>query len=105
MSSGTLSKYSLLPSSFNVEYRVEQSTLYSHAPLTVEKLGYHLPWVLSGTALATIAYALYSLLSPTTPVGNWIGYQILGGVGNGAAAPGVRVFFSSSCYPKRKRSF
>ncbi|KAF2228775.1 MFS general substrate transporter [Viridothelium virens] len=53
-----------------------------------EKLGYYLPWVLSGTALSTIGYGLLSLFNPTTSTGKWIGYQVLYGVGNGAAASG-----------------
>jgi len=55
----------------------------------VESLGYYLPWVLSGTALTTIAYGLLSLVGPSTPVQQWVGYQILFGVGCGAAATGV----------------
>ncbi|ELR03674.1 hypothetical protein GMDG_06317 [Pseudogymnoascus destructans 20631-21] len=65
---------------------ISQVILAMSAGALIQKLGYYLPWALSGTALDTIAYGLYSTLSPTTPVGNWIGYQILGGVGNGAAA-------------------
>ncbi|KFY33399.1 hypothetical protein V494_07663 [Pseudogymnoascus sp. VKM F-4513 (FW-928)] len=65
---------------------ISQVILAMSAGSLIQKLGYYLPWALSGTALNTIAYGLYSTLSPTTPVSNWIGYQILGGVGNGAAA-------------------
>lgn len=56
---------------------------------TVQKIGYYLPNILTGTSLTTIAYGLYSTLSPVTSVGKWIGYQIIGGAGNGSAAPGV----------------
>jgi hypothetical protein len=59
-------------------------------------MGYYLPNVLTGTALTTIAYGLYSTLSPTTTVGKWIGFQIIGGAGTGAASPGVSTFLSSS---------
>ncbi|KAF2194356.1 MFS general substrate transporter [Zopfia rhizophila CBS 207.26] len=54
----------------------------------IQKMGYYLPNVLTGTALTTIAYGLYSTLSLTTSAGKWIGYQIIGGAGNGAASPG-----------------
>lgn len=58
-------------------------------------MGYYLPWALTGIALNTIAYGLYTQLSLTTPVRDWIGYQIVGGMGNGAAASSVRVLFLS----------
>ncbi|RDW58821.1 hypothetical protein BP6252_13297 [Coleophoma cylindrospora] len=54
----------------------------------IQKLGYYLPNVLIGTALTTIAYGLYSTLRPITSVGKWIGYQIIGGAGSGAASSG-----------------
>ena len=56
----------------------------------MESLGYYLPWVLSGTILTTIAYGLLSLVGPSTPVQQWVEYQILFGVGCGAASTGVR---------------
>ncbi|KAK3297387.1 major facilitator superfamily domain-containing protein [Chaetomium fimeti] len=52
----------------------------------IEVLGYYLPWILLGGTLSTVGYGLLSLLSPTTTVGAWVGYQILYGVGSGAAA-------------------
>ncbi|KAL2866060.1 MDR family MFS transporter [Aspergillus lucknowensis] len=54
----------------------------------VEQRGYYLPWVLSGTVISSIAYGLLSMLSPSTLVGRWIGFQILYGTGCGAAATG-----------------
>ncbi|KAL9082890.1 MAG: hypothetical protein Q9165_008743 [Trypethelium subeluteriae] len=60
----------------------------SSGSLIAEKFGYYLPWVLSGTALSTIGYGLLSLLTPTTPVAKWVGFQVLFGVGNGSAASG-----------------
>jgi len=70
------------------------SRMYFELQLTsrtniVQSLGYYLPWVLSGTALTTIAYGLLSLVGPATAVHSWIGYQILFGIGCGAAATGV----------------
>ncbi|RDW57711.1 hypothetical protein BP5796_12512 [Coleophoma crateriformis] len=56
-----------------------------------QKLGYYLPNVLAGTALTTIGYGLYSTLRPVTLVGKWVGYQIIGGAGNGAASSGAYI--------------
>lgn len=55
--------------------------------------GYYLPWVVSGGALSAIGYGLLSLLSPTTTVAKWIGYQVLYGVGGGCMAAGVSLPF------------
>ncbi|KAK5163171.1 uncharacterized protein LTR77_010955 [Saxophila tyrrhenica] len=52
----------------------------------IEKLGYYLPWTLSGSAISAIGYGLLSLLSPTTPAAKWIGYQVFYGVGSGCTA-------------------
>ncbi|KAI6085886.1 MFS general substrate transporter [Hypoxylon rubiginosum] len=54
--------------------------------VTIEALGYYLPWVLSGTALTAIGQGLLSMISPSTEVKDWVGYQIILGVGCGAAA-------------------
>ncbi|KAI4867402.1 MFS general substrate transporter [Hypoxylon rubiginosum] len=52
----------------------------------VEVLGYYLPWVLFGTAATSVGYGLLSMISPSTRVQDWVGYQIIFGVGCGAAA-------------------
>ncbi|KAK0260207.1 hypothetical protein LTS09_005023 [Friedmanniomyces endolithicus] len=49
----------------------------------IGKLGYYLPWTVSGSAISAIGYGLLSLLSPTTPAAKWIGYQVFYGVGSG----------------------
>ncbi|KAK0363948.1 hypothetical protein LTR02_005614 [Friedmanniomyces endolithicus] len=49
----------------------------------IGKLGYYLPWTVSGSAISAIGYGLLSLLSPTTPAAKWIGFQVLYGVGSG----------------------
>ncbi|KND87341.1 putative HC-toxin efflux carrier TOXA [Tolypocladium ophioglossoides CBS 100239] len=54
----------------------------------IEVLGYYLPWILLGGSLSAIGYGLLSLLSPTTTVASWIGYQVLYGVGSGSAGTG-----------------
>ncbi|KAH8892007.1 MFS general substrate transporter [Thozetella sp. PMI_491] len=56
------------------------------AGVMVEILGYYLPWVLVGSSITAISYGLLSLLEPSTPVQQWVGYQILYGIGIGAAA-------------------
>ncbi|KAK5157132.1 hypothetical protein LTS14_004650 [Recurvomyces mirabilis] len=51
--------------------------------VTIEKLGYYLPWAVLGSTISAIGYGLLSLLHPTTPAAKWIGYQVLYGVGSG----------------------
>ncbi|KAI1134070.1 MFS general substrate transporter [Hypoxylon sp. FL0543] len=51
----------------------------------VTRLGYYLPWVVVGTAVVTVAYGLFSRLTPFTHTQDWIGYQILYGAGCGGA--------------------
>lgn len=46
-------------------------------------LGYYLPWSVASAVLTSVGYGLLSTLDPRTPTGNWIGYQILFGVGRG----------------------
>ncbi|PLB54151.1 MFS general substrate transporter [Aspergillus steynii IBT 23096] len=48
------------------------------------KIGYYLPWAFFGAVLTTIGNGLLTMLSPTTPTGQWVGYQILVGFGRGA---------------------
>ncbi|KAH8427735.1 MDR family MFS transporter [Aspergillus melleus] len=56
-------------------------------------LSYYLPFLLAGGAISAVGYGLLSTLSPTTPVANWIGYQILYGVASGCttAAPYIAI--------------
>lgn len=46
-------------------------------------MGYYLPFCVIGTILCAIAQGLLSMLSPSTSTGEWIGYQIILGVGRG----------------------
>ncbi|KAH8684457.1 major facilitator superfamily domain-containing protein [Tricladium varicosporioides] len=58
------------------------------APLSgvlVGRMGYYLPWVVGGTGLTSICYGLLSTLNPTTSIGKWIGYQVIGGIGRGCS--------------------
>ena len=49
----------------------------------VQIFGYYLPFMLLCGVLNAIACGLLSLLGPTTPVGQWVGFQILLGVARG----------------------
>jgi hypothetical protein len=51
--------------------------------MVISKMGYYLPWAVSGMAISSIGTGLLSTLSPTTPTGHWIGFQILAGAGRG----------------------
>ncbi|KXH52168.1 efflux pump [Colletotrichum nymphaeae SA-01] len=49
----------------------------------VGKFGYYLPWAVAGTAATIIASGLFTSLTPTTSVAQWVGYQIITGGGRG----------------------
>ncbi|EPE10580.1 mfs transporter [Ophiostoma piceae UAMH 11346] len=49
----------------------------------VQKTGYYLPEILVGNSLVSIASGLFTTFTPSTSTGQWIGFQILGGVGRG----------------------
>ncbi|KAL4972120.1 major facilitator superfamily domain-containing protein [Aspergillus desertorum] len=49
----------------------------------VQKVGYYLPFVVTGAVFNSIADGLLSTLMPHTFTGKWIGYQILAGFGQG----------------------
>ncbi|OHF04282.1 efflux pump [Colletotrichum orchidophilum] len=49
----------------------------------VGKFGYYLPWAIAGTAATIIASGLFTSLTPTTSVAQWVGYQIITGGGRG----------------------
>ncbi|CAK7223719.1 hypothetical protein SBRCBS47491_005303 [Sporothrix bragantina] len=51
--------------------------------MLISRLGYYLPWAVVGMAISAVGTGLLSTLSPTTPTGHWIGYQILAGAGRG----------------------
>lgn len=62
----------------------------------VERLGYYLPFMLICGVLNAIASGLLSLLSPSTPTGKWVGYQILLGIGRGFGLSVVGPFVQPS---------
>jgi hypothetical protein len=47
------------------------------------KIGFVIPFALASTILLSIASGLYSILRPDSPMGWWIGFQVIGGVGAG----------------------
>ncbi|KAK2043421.1 efflux pump [Colletotrichum somersetense] len=51
--------------------------------LLVGKFGYYLPWAVGGTAVTIIASGLFTMLTPTTSVTQWVIYQIIAGTGRG----------------------
>ncbi|KAI3393978.1 hypothetical protein diail_3339 [Diaporthe ilicicola] len=54
------------------------------AGAVVTKIGYVIPVAIFSTVFLSIGTGLYSLLQPGTSIGQWIGFQILAGVGFGA---------------------
>lgn len=51
----------------------------------VSKLGYYLPWAVFASVIMTIGSGLIATWSTTTGIGKWIGYQVILGMGRGAA--------------------
>ncbi|KAK3301903.1 major facilitator superfamily domain-containing protein [Chaetomium strumarium] len=49
----------------------------------VQRTGYVVPYALASAAIAAVGTGLFSLFSPTTSTGMWVGIQILAGVGRG----------------------
>ena len=57
--------------------------------MVVQQTGYVIPYAMLAAVIGSISNGLYSTFSPTTPAGEWIGYQILNGVGRGVGMPMV----------------
>ncbi|KAH0527546.1 hypothetical protein TsFJ059_002539 [Trichoderma semiorbis] len=49
----------------------------------VQRTGYVIPYALAASALTAIGNGLLALYSPSTPVGKWVGYQLVAGLGRG----------------------
>ncbi|KAL9094341.1 MAG: hypothetical protein Q9165_003482 [Trypethelium subeluteriae] len=49
----------------------------------VGKLGYYLPFIVSGAVLVAISNGLLSTFKPGTSTGRWVGYELIGGAGRG----------------------
>ncbi|KAJ5798038.1 Major facilitator superfamily domain general substrate transporter [Penicillium pulvis] len=63
-----------------------QITMAMLSGVMVQRFGFYLPWVVGGTALASIGYGLLTMLTPTYKTANRVGFQILAGAGLGSAA-------------------
>ncbi|KAI2603716.1 MFS general substrate transporter [Hypoxylon sp. NC1633] len=50
----------------------------------VSKIGYVIPVAIFSTVFLSVGSGLYSILRPGSPTGQWVGFQILGGIGSGA---------------------
>lgn len=71
----------------------------------VQIFGYYLPFMLFCGVLNAIACGLLSLLGPTTPVGQWVGFQILLGVARGLGVSIVSLAHSSNPTPSIYQTF
>jgi len=66
----------------------------------ISKTGLAVPIVVIGSAIATIAAGLLYTLDIGTTTGEWIGYQILGGVGWGFAFQVPIIIAQSNAHPE-----
>lgn len=66
--------------------------------LLVMKIEYAIPWAIFATIFLTIGSGLYSLLQPGSPTGQWVGFQIIAGIGSGAGIQVVCNFTISFKY-------
>ncbi|KAG7286456.1 hypothetical protein NEMBOFW57_008767 [Staphylotrichum longicolle] len=53
----------------------------------VQRTGYVIPFAIAAAIIGAISNGLYSTSSPSTSTSQWIGYQILNGVGRGVGMP------------------
>ena len=87
----------------------------------VQRTGYVIPYALAASTLTAIGNGLLSLFSPSTSVGEWVGYQLIAGVGRGLGLQMVwfqvppqkvcnsykthtSIRFSRACLPSRQLS-
>ncbi|PYH88185.1 hypothetical protein BO71DRAFT_404072 [Aspergillus ellipticus CBS 707.79] len=65
------------------------------------RLGYYLPWGIGGAILSAIGAGLLSMLSPTTAVRDWAGYEALIGFGRGAATQVPMIAMQNAVPPQQ----
>ncbi|PVI02421.1 MFS general substrate transporter [Periconia macrospinosa] len=53
------------------------------AGILITKWGYYNPWIIAGTILMSVGLALYTLFDVNTGSAEWIGYQVISGLGQG----------------------
>lgn len=63
---------------------IPQLIIAASSGVALMKIGYVIPMAVFSTVLLSIASGLYSILGSNSPTGNWVGFQILGGIGSGA---------------------
>ncbi|KAK3381168.1 major facilitator superfamily domain-containing protein [Podospora didyma] len=51
----------------------------------VSKLGYFMPWCLFGGVMISVGAGLTTMFGPDTTTAQWVGYQLIQGIGRGAA--------------------
>ena len=56
---------------------------YSSSLLVVSRMGYYLPWALTGGIITAVGNGLVSTFTASTSTAVWIGYQIVMGAGRG----------------------
>lgn len=65
----------------------------------VQRTGYVIPYALAASALTAIGNGLLALYSPSTPVGKWVGYQLIAGLGRGLGLQ--MVWFQAQSHPNK----
>jgi hypothetical protein len=59
-------------------------------------MGYYLPWAFGGSIIMAIGNGLVSTFKAATTTGEWIGFQIVMGIGRGA---GLQMVYPPSIQP------
>ncbi|KAI1800663.1 efflux pump [Daldinia bambusicola] len=60
-----------------------QLLMASLSGVILQKTGFIIPIAVVGTVFLSVGSGLYSLLQPGSSTGDWVGFQILGGIGSG----------------------
>ncbi|PQE03128.1 efflux pump protein [Rutstroemia sp. NJR-2017a BBW] len=61
-----------------------QLVLATASGAIIMKIGYVIPLAIFSTILLSVGSGLYSLLGPHSSAGEWVGFQIIAGIGSGA---------------------
>ncbi|KAH8889467.1 MFS general substrate transporter [Thozetella sp. PMI_491] len=65
--------------------------------VSMQKIGYAIPFAILGAVLATIGTGLFTLFTPNTPTSMWIGFEVLQGLGRGFAVQAPLVSIQAQC--------
>lgn len=63
---------------------------------TVERVGFYTPFLLAGAAVSSVALGLMSLLMPDSDACEYIGFQIIYGIGRGLSMSTVSPLICSA---------